>query len=102
MGLGQVGLLPLVAVLAATAGTLTHRPLVGAGVGVLLIVVLALASWRRRAPVPGPGGPGWPPGGGPGTAGVREPRRPHPSPPAGSLALRVPVVPNDDEVASLA
>ena len=78
----RAGLLPLGAILAVTAGTLTRQPLAGAGVAVLLLVMVALRR-RRRAPVPGPG---WPGGGGSGgTAGVREPRRPHPSPPAGAL-----------------
>jgi hypothetical protein len=93
-----VTVLAILAAVSAAAGTVAHQPLVGAGVAVLLLVVIVVLSRRRLAPFPGPG---WPPGGSGGTAGVREPRHPHPSPPAGALALPVPHVP-DDEVAALA
>jgi hypothetical protein len=89
--------LALLAAIAATAGTLAHQPLGGAGVAVLLLVVLVVVSRRRIAS----SGPWWPPGGSGGSAGVREPRHPNPSPPAGALALPVPHAP-DDEVAALA
>jgi hypothetical protein len=88
-------LLLVATVLAVAAGTVWHRPLAGAAVVVLLLAVAAVRRLLRAAPVPGPGGT---PGGG--TAGVREPRRPAPSPPAGALALPVPT--RDDEVSSLA
>jgi len=94
---GRVTVLALLAAFAAPAGTLAHQPLGGAGVAVLLLVVLVVVSRRRIAS----SGPWWPPGGPGGSAGVREPRHPHPSPPAGALALPVPHVP-DDEVAALA
>ena len=93
----RVTALALLAAIAATAGILAHRPLGGAGVVVLLLVVLVIVSRRRVTS----SGRWWPPGGPGGTAGVREPRHPHPSPPAGALTLPVPHVP-DDEVAALA
>jgi hypothetical protein len=88
-------LLLVATVLAVAAGTVWHRPLASAAVVVLMLVVALVRRLRRAVPVPGPGGTA-----GGGTAGVREPRRPHPAPPSGALALPVPM--RDDEVSSLA
>jgi hypothetical protein len=62
--------------------------LVGAAIAVAGVVI----RLRRGSPVTGLGFGG--PWGG-GTAGVREPRRPLPAPPAGALALPEPVGPDD-------
>jgi hypothetical protein len=70
----------------ALAGYLVFTPLV------VVPLVLLLAFTRRRGRAPA--GPPW--GGGPtppGGAGVREPRRPRPVQPAGSIMLPLP----DDE-----
>ena len=90
------------AVLAAAAllaGAFTDRAPVGLVCAAVVVAAWAARSVRllRLAPR-GPSGPGRP-GGGP--AGVREPRRPRPRPPAGSMALAVPVEP-PDEAAALA
>lgn len=55
--------------------------------GALAVLLLVLPTLRAHRFAGGPGGR--PPGGGP--AGVREPRRPRPNPPAGSMAMAVPV-----------
>jgi len=66
-------------------------------VGAAVVVAGVVRRLRRGSPVTGPGlGGPW----GGGTAGVREPRRPRPSPPEGALALPIPVR-QDDGVASL-
>jgi hypothetical protein len=62
----------------------------------LAVVALVVAEYAGRRPVAGPRG--WPPR--PPGAGVREPRRPLPRPPAGAVALAVPRY-DDDEAAAL-
>ncbi|WP_190087744.1 hypothetical protein [Streptomyces melanogenes] len=63
----------------------------GAAASVVALVWLALTVrvLRRATACPGPGG-----GFGPGAGGVREPRRPNPSPPGGAVALALPEDPS--------
>ncbi len=60
-------------------------------VGAAVAVAGVIRRLRRGSPVIGLGFGG--PSGG--TAGVREPRRPRPAPPAGALALPIPVARDD-------
>lgn len=89
-------------VVAAVAGLLTGggiaQVITWTGVAAATMAVLWLAFTLRvirLAPAcPAPGG-----GPGPGGAGVREPRRPMPHPPGGSIALPLPKDPPDSAAA---
>ncbi|WP_143676550.1 hypothetical protein [Streptomyces sp. TLI_146] len=67
----------------------------GAAAGLVAVVWLAMTVrvLRLTPTCPGPGG-----GFGPGAGGVREPRRPHPSPPGGAVALALPEDPSSGVV----
>ena len=94
----SIAILAMLTVAALLTGAVAGRALAGLAGAALLVAVWTGRSLRLLRLVPlGPDGPGGPTGGGP--AGVREPRRPRPHPPAGSLALAVPVDPPDEAVA---
>lgn len=86
------------ALLAAGAGTVAGMflgPI--AATAVVTLVVLGWLGWSLRLLKLTAGGAPPPLGGG--TAGAREPRRPQPRPPAGAVALAVPIEPPDEAVA---
>lgn len=92
-GWASLLVLPLAAALLAGGALSGHleSALVAAGA---LVTGWALGCVRVvRMTVLGPDGSGGPDGG---TAGVREPRRPRPRPPAGAIALPVPIDPPDE------
>jgi hypothetical protein len=77
-----------------TAGGLSGHALLSGAVAVLVTLAWLVTAVRfLRLEPSGPGG--YPPGG----AGVREPRRPKPRPPADAIALPTPDEPPDDAVA---
>lgn len=93
-GIGLVVVL-IAAVLGAVVGELAGWL---ASLAVVTSVLVGWVAWAVRLLRLAVWGGGPPPGGG-GTAGVREPRRPRPRPPAGGMALAVPVEPPDEAAA---
>jgi hypothetical protein len=75
-----------------TGGVFDHVFGWSLAVAALIVGVWILGCVRLlRMSAVGPAGPDGP---GTGTSGVREPRRPWPRPPAGSLALAIPIDPD--------
>ncbi len=90
---------PMFAALLAAGGGTVAGVFVGAvaATAVVMLVVFGWLAWSLRLRRLTAGGALPPPGGG--TAGVREPRRPRPRPPAGAIALAAPMEPPDEAVA---